>query len=270
MPVRTGHVAAGAADAHVLRVEPVDGVRDLGEARHLPGHLVDGDIGRDVAAAAGGVVDGAVAQDHRMVVGAVAQEIHVGVARASSARRASDGARRCRADRRCESRAGPRSRNREARRGIGHVQAEMAQPADLERLRSSTPPTSNLRFTLASMDVLRANLVLVIRKQLLGERHARHPVAALVIVLADAAEFLRALLAHLGRPASRARCRRRARRPARGTRARRSGDRCRLPASEVPHTSAPWFSRIIVHLSPSACAPCGAVPSGVVSSTSFG
>src|SRR5207237_3694700 len=79
MPVRTRHTAAGAADAHALRVEPIDRARDLRQARNLPGHLVHGDVWRRVAAAAGGVVDDAVAQHEGMMIGAVAQEIHMGV-----------------------------------------------------------------------------------------------------------------------------------------------------------------------------------------------
>jgi len=56
---------------------------------------------------------------------------------------------------------------------------------------SSTPPTSNFPLVFFAMTA-----ILVIREELFGERHARHPVPALVIVLTDASEFFRALLAH--------------------------------------------------------------------------
>src|SRR2546426_3608955 len=133
VPVRARHVAAGAADAHALRVEPVDRALDFSQARYLPGHLVHRDVGGNVAAAPGGVVDPAVAQDEGMVVGAVAQEIHVCVAELLQfvALRVMLGDVELIGDAEAEALA----IEIQAGRGIGDVQAEMTQAPDLERLR---------------------------------------------------------------------------------------------------------------------------------------
>ena len=133
MPVGARHIAAGAADAHALRAEPVDRARDLRQARNLPGHLVHGDVRRRVAAAAGGVVDDAVAQHEGMMIGAVAQEIHMGVAELPQlvALRVVLGD----VERVGDAEAQALAVEIEAGRGIGHVQPEMTQAPDLERLR---------------------------------------------------------------------------------------------------------------------------------------
>src|SRR6266851_2678848 len=133
VPVGARHVAADARDAHLLRLEPVERVRHLGEARNLPGHLVHGDVGGNVAAAARRIVYSAVAQHERVVVGSVAQEIHVGVAEPlqlvflrmvlGDVERIGD------------AEAQPLAVEVEAGRGIGDVQAEVPEPADFERLR---------------------------------------------------------------------------------------------------------------------------------------
>src|SRR5262249_21934708 len=59
---------------------------------------------------------------------------------------------------------------------------------------SITPPTSNRAGFFLAMALL-----LVSGKERLGERHARDPVPTLMVVLADAAEFPGALLAHFRR-----------------------------------------------------------------------
>ena len=80
VPVAAGHVAPDALDADLLLLEIAVGLDDLLEAAALPGDLVDRDLGRELAVGAP-VHDRLREQHHRVMVGAVAHEIAVPVAK---------------------------------------------------------------------------------------------------------------------------------------------------------------------------------------------
>ena len=129
VPVAARHVAPDALDADLLLLEIAVRVGDLLEAAALPGDLVDRDLGREFAV--GALVHHRLReQHHRVVVGAVAHEIAVAVAEPlvlGEPRRAREiGLVR---DREAEEVAIEMAALLE----LLDVEAEMPEPADLER-----------------------------------------------------------------------------------------------------------------------------------------
>src|SRR6516164_982856 len=77
MPVRSRHVATRSLNLDVFFLEPFDSFTDLSQTADLPGDLIDGDSW--LFTSAEGVAHALGKQDHRMVVGAVASEITIGI-----------------------------------------------------------------------------------------------------------------------------------------------------------------------------------------------
>ena len=135
MPVAARHVAADALDPDLLFLEIAMGVGDLLEAAALPGDLVDRDLGRKFAV--GAMVHHPLREQHKgVMVGAVAHEIAARVAEIGILR---EPGRPRKIERVGSSKAEQVAIERAALRQFFDIEAEMAEPADLERPRQKDP-----------------------------------------------------------------------------------------------------------------------------------
>ncbi len=135
VPVAARHVAPDALDADLMVDEVVVRLGDLPQAAALPGDLVDRDLGREFAV--GAVVHDPFRKQHKgVMVGAVAHEIAARIADIGILREP-------RRPRKIERVGGGKAEQIAIKlAALGQfldIEAEMAEPADLERPRQQHP-----------------------------------------------------------------------------------------------------------------------------------